>query len=188
MENEKAKGPGYEHLYFRADYLVHYLVQAFKAGKPLHWPVASKALVHKVWSSFIDTGKVLDEQALERIQESMQDSLCHLMVANIVSGHDGVSPAQYLEDHLDHDQHEAFCDWLITDDSGYWRVSDYGTKPLVDAMALAFEAKTLAAKLKYLDQALHVTHMRGDLSRLFIEGGRSTVVEIGLESREEEVV
>ena len=178
------KGPGLERFYWQSDDLVYTLTQDFKSGKPMRWPVVSKELLHKVWSAFIDTGRVSDEQAFERIHSSMEDSLCHLLVANIVSGHDGTSPTEYLEDYLPADQHEPFCDWLINDDSGHWRISDYGTKPLLNAMALAFEATTLPAKLKYLDQALHITHMRGALSRLFVEGGRNTVMEVGLETLE----
>lgn len=72
-------------------------------------------------------------------------------------------------------QVDEFCAWLVDTPEG-WRISDYGIKPLSHALALAFEARTQAAKLKYLDRALNVVHCRGDLSRLFVEGGRQTVL------------
>lgn len=175
---EKPKGPGCLFIYTHADDLLHGLVQDFRAGKPADWPVVPKALLHKVWSRFTDSGVVRDERALERIFNTMTTALGLLLVANIVSGHTAECPVTYLEGYLEETQVEAFCDWLIDDGSGYWRISDYGAGPLVDAMALAYEARTLGARLKYLDRALHVTHMRGDLARLFVEGGRATVAHL----------
>lgn len=176
---DKARGPGFEYVYDRIDDTLYNLAQTFKQGKPLHWPVVTKAQISKVWGSFVECGCVRDEQALQSIQESICDSLVHLHVATIAAGHTQQSVESFLEDHLEPDQWEPFTDWLIEDEAGgHWRISDYGIKPLTEAVALAFEAKSLSAKLKFLDRALHVAHMRGDLSRLFVEGGRDTMLDV----------
>ena len=47
-------------------------------------------------------------------------------------------------------------------------------------MALAFEATTSTARLKYLDRALNVVHARGDLAKFLIEGGRATVMDLAM--------
>lgn len=180
---EKAKGPGYLDLHHRLDDMVQNLASQFKANKPLHWPVASKSRVHRVWSDYIRDGYVRDERSLDTIFATMRDAVVCLEIATIVAEHTGVSPDTILSEHLNESQYEAFADWLV-DFNGAARLSDYGLAPLQDAIALAFEAKTPAARLKHLDRALNVVHARGDLSRLLIEGGRATVMEVDLSESE----
>lgn len=168
---EKAKGPGYEVLMYRMSDIVYELETAFLEGKPAPWPLLKPSLIHEVWSKFSDTGYV-DDAALDIIYASMRDNLVRLQIATIVAGHDVISPDSILEECVG--QEEAFCAWLIETEDG-WRISDYGLRPLTDAIALAHEARTPAQRLKYLDRALNVTHMRGDLSKLFVEGGRAQV-------------
>jgi len=180
---ERAKGPGYETQYLRQDEMVATMVEDYKAGRPVHWPVLSKTLVHRVWADFSRDGYVRDERALDGIFASIRDNVVRLQIANIVGGHEAVGPDVLLSEYLDEEEYEAFCTWLVDYEDG-WRISDYGIKPLSDAVALAFEARTAGARLKYLDRALNVTHMRGDLSKLFIEGGRSTVMAVSLEEEE----
>lgn len=182
--NTKAKGPGYLDLHHRLDDMVCRLAADFKAGKILVWPVVSKARVHKVWDAFIKDGYVRDEEALEKIFMTMRDSVVRLEVATIVAEHTGISPDSILSEYLEPKQYEAFTDWLV-DFGGASRLSDYGLGPLQDAIALAFEAKNPAERLKYLDRALNVVHARGDLALLFIEGGRQTVLAVTVESQEE---
>lgn len=179
---QKAKGPGYLHLGLLSDEMAYNLTQDFLKGKPLDWPVAPRDKVHKIWSEFVEHGAVKDELGLHQVFESVRDSFLRLEVANIVSGHTELNPTSFFEDMLNPHELEPFCDWLIAGDGndGNWRISDYGAEPLRDAIALAFEAPSNEKKLKYLDRALHVTHMRGDLSRLFIEGGRNAVLDIDL--------
>jgi hypothetical protein len=174
---KKAAGPGYQALLWRMEDVLAELVADFKAAKPLHWPVLPRRVVHRVWSGFVRDGYVRDDRALDNIQAAMRDNVVRLQIANIVAGHEALDPGAILEEHLPEEQYEDFCAWLIESEQG-WRISDYGLAPLQDALALAHEAKTSAARLKYLDRALHVTHQRGDLSRLFIEGGRSTVADL----------
>jgi hypothetical protein len=149
--------------------------------------VVPKALLHRVWTDFVEHGTVRNEVLLDKIFDSIRDSAVRLAIATMVAGHTESRPEDILEEFLDPSQFEPFCDWMIEGD-GHWRISDYGLKPLSNAVALAFEAKSLEAKLKYLDQAIHVAHMRGDLSRLFIEGGRDTLMavpELELQADEE---
>lgn len=177
MAREKAIGRGYDEIHFRIDEMVNGFVADFRAGQALGWPVLPRHLVHRVWSDFVRDGYVRDERALDAIYASIRDNVVRLQIANIVAGHEGVSPESLLAEHLDPDQYEEFCSWLVDYENG-WRISDYGIGPLTDAVALAFEARTAAARLKYLDRALHVTHARNDLSKLFVEGGRDTILEM----------
>lgn len=177
MKLEKAKGPSYEAIFLRQGDILSEMVNDFTAGRPLNWPVLPQSLVHRVWSDFVREGYVRDERALDNIYACMRDNVLRLQISNTVAGHDVAAPEDLLEDVLSADRHEEFSDWLIESEDG-WRISDYGIGPLTDALALAHEARTSSARLKYLDRALHVTHMRGDLSKLFVEGGRGTVMEL----------
>lgn len=147
----------------------------------MQWPLVTQEALHRVWSGFVATGSVENEAALDAIFDRMRDSLCHLMVANWISGKTERDPVEVLGDDLDPLQHQAFCEWMLSDETGRWRVSDSAVTPLLEAMTLASEARTLGAKLKYLDRVLHVTHFHDDLSRLFVEGGRGTVEALDLE-------
>jgi hypothetical protein len=177
MKEEKARGPGFQDMAYRNSDQLDRFVFDFLGGKPLHWPVVPRAKLKRVWSDFVRDGYVRDEEALESIFSTIRDNVVRLRIATIVAGHDTYDPASYLEHLLDPEEIQPFVDWLV-DYEGGWRISDHGLGPLEDAVALAFEARTSAAKLKYLDRALHVTHMRGDLSLFFVEGGRHTVVDL----------
>lgn len=174
---EKPKGPGYADLMHRIDDMVDRLTADYRAGRPLDWPVVPAKLLHRVWSDFVRDGHVRDEQALDRIFTSMRDNVLRLEIATVVAGHCEQSPGDLLDDRIAPGDMEPFCEWLIAGEDG-WRISDYGLAPLQECIALAFEARTPAQRLKYLDRALNVTHQRGDLSKLFVEGGRRTVVEV----------
>ena len=178
---EKANGPGYLDMHHRFDDMLHTLVTEFKTNQPLRWPVVSKRRIHQTWDDFSRLGYVRDERVLDAIFATMRDSVLCLHIATMVAGHTEVSPENILSDHLPTNQHETFADWLV-DFNGAARLSDYGLTPLYDAMALAFEATTSAARLKYLDRALNVVHARGDLAKFLIEGGRATVVDLSMEN------
>ena len=174
---EKAVGPGYKVIYARQGDIEYELLRDFQDGKPLNWPVLPAALVHRVWEQFVRDGYVSDDRALQNIYSSIRDNVVRLQVATIVAGHEAMSPDYLLEQLADESQHEEFISWLVDTPEGM-RISDYGLPPLYDAVALAFEAKTDGARLKYLDRALNVMHQRGDLSMLFIEGGRKSTLEL----------
>lgn len=178
--NERV-GKAFEDLYYQCDDIKERLVFEYRAGKRLTWPVAGRQLLHRVWLGFSETGRVQDERALDNILASMRESLAHLTIATIVAEHSELDRADFLSGLIDdEDEMEAFCDWLIEDGSGYWRISDYGIKPLTEALAAAIAELRPEKRLKHLDRALNIVHARGDLSRLFVEGGRESVLEVTL--------
>lgn len=173
----KAKGPGYQMFWDREDEMLSRLTDDFKAGQPLDWPVLSPDLVHRVWSDFSRDGYVRDERALDNIFASIRDNVLRLQIATIAAAHTEADPEEYLQEYLEPGDCEAFTSWLVATQSGE-RISDCGLGPLIETVALAFEARTAGERLKYLDRALHITHFHGDLAKLFIEGGRKNVPEI----------
>lgn len=177
---EKAKGPGYEHITNRIGTIFNELFSDFKAGKDFKWNVLKPQFVHKVWDDFINKGYVSDEAKLDTIFNSIRDNVVILLITSSVSSYSKL-PVDMLDDQLANissEESEEFFKWL-TGENYNKNISDFGTEPLFHAVALAFEAKTHKEKLKYLDRALHITHSRGDLSLFFIEGGRG--IELNLE-------
>lgn len=173
------KSDAYAEFYYQVEDLKEQLVLAFRAGQPLTWPVVPKQLLHRVWLAFSNSGRVSDERALANILSSMRSSLAHLTVATIVAEHTELSRGVFLDGLMtDEEELEQFTSWLLDDDSGYWRISDYGLGPLTDAIVLAMATTKLPEQLKYLDRALNVVHQRGDLARLFVEGGRQSVIDL----------
>lgn len=175
----KPKGPGYEHITSRITTICNELIDDFKAGKQVNWPVLKPFFVHQVWEDFIKKGYVSDETKLDTIFASMRDNVVRLIITSSVSQYSKL-PVDLLDDCLEKlstPEVHAFFEWL-TGSNHDKNISDYGTQPLIDALAFAFEAKKYEEKLKYLDGALHITHARGDLSCFFIEGGRGNELQL----------
>lgn len=169
----------YEQFYYEVEDLKERLVDNFRSEQALKWPVVPKQLLHRVWLAFSTTGQVSDDRALASILSSMVSSLAHLTVATIVAEHTEMSRKVFLDGLMtDEDELERFTSWLLDDDSGYWRISDYGLGPLTDAIVSAMASSRLPQRLKHLDRALNVVHQRGDLARLFVEGGRQSVIDL----------
>ena len=170
---QRAKGPGYEHITQRIGTVFNGLFNDYKSGKDFKWNVLKPDFVHKVWDDFINKGYVSDESKLDTIFNTIRDNVVILVITSSVSSHSKV-PVDMLDDQLANisvEQSEKFFKWL-TGENYNKNISDFGTEPLFHAVALAFEAKTYKEKLKHLDRALHITHSRGDLSLFFIQGGR----------------
>lgn len=176
---EKAKGPGYEHITNRIGTVFNELFYDFKSGKDFNWPLLKPAFVHKVWNDFINKGYVSDESKLDTIFATIRDNVVRLIITSSVSQYSKL-PVDLLDEQLENisvEESEKFFKWL-TGENYNKNISDFGTEPLINTVALAFEAKNYKEKLKYLDRALHITHSRGDLSLFFIEGGRGEQLEL----------
>jgi hypothetical protein len=71
----------------------------------------------------------------------------------------------------------GFYDWLVFPD-GSAAVSDYGLKPLYKVLQEYNENSTPEQTLVIINKALDITHPRGDLSSIFIQGGKNTLTKI----------
>lgn len=71
-------------------------------------------------------------------------------------------------------------EWLeMPDGSSAW--SDYGLTPLFDVIEEYNSNSTPEETIVIINKALDVTHVRGDLASMFIEGGRQTLSQISEE-------
>lgn len=186
MRKQHQGGRGFEDIFYRTSEVLDRLVEDFRSGQEMKWEVVPRHLLHRVWSGFIDHGRVQDERGLDNVLGIMRDCLCRLQIATIVFEHDAISPVDFMSDHMDSEEEIGrFAEWLAVDQDGHWRISDYGIEGLTTEIARAIDARRPEDRLKFLDRALHVVHCRGDLSRLFVEGGRSTMLEFDVDAAEE---
>lgn len=160
-----------------------FLSGQYPDGQP--WKLVPAAKLVRIWNDFSSTGIVRDEKGLDDILDLIIENTARLEINNIVSGHSQLPMETILEDYFDGDDddrvpelQESFTDWAVDLPDGGWRISDYAVPKLLDALALAVEAKTAEEKLPYLDIALNVVHCRSDLASWFVEGGSSTLVGI----------
>ena len=72
---------------------------------------------------------------------------------------------------------KGFFDWAKIPD-GTDAISDYGLRPIMDILNSLPDNPSAGEMLVALNRCLDVMHMRGDLSSIFIEGGRNTLSEI----------
>ena len=112
-----------------------------------------------------------DEATLTKIDDFLQDKRIGQITAingNVVTLKLGL---MFLLGYI------GFYDWLVLPD-GTDAVSDYGLKPLYNVLKEYTDSSTPEQTLVIINKALDVTHQRGDLSSIFIQGGRSTLTKI----------
>ena len=110
------------------------------------------------------------------------ENVGRLALNNALSGHTQWQPSDFVAHYWEGakaKELERFADWAVDlpDGSG-WRISDNGLPKIIDAMALALDARTPEEKLIYVDMALNVVHQRSDLAAWFVDGGVSTLQSI----------
>lgn len=150
------------------------------------WPVIPANKCAKLWLDFGRTGFVRDDKLLLEIADMMLDGIAMLKVSTELAGHESYcGRIAFTEVELDDDMTDyewsKFVDFVVNghEDSGHeWRISDYGLPKLVDLYSEIFRSESPEQSLVAIDKALNVIHQRGDLAKLFIEGGTATLRRI----------
>jgi hypothetical protein len=141
------------------------------------WEVVPAARIIKIWRDYSITGVVHDERGMDDIAQRMVRNTMRLRATTEMSGHSQIGIRDVLESagyELTDKQIERLVDGLETKE-GAWFVSDYGLPKLEQLAVDLTAAKTSKEQLLITDQMLDVIHQRGDLSAMFIEGGRKTL-------------
>ena len=120
------------------------------------------------YNQYVDTE---DEQtAVESFNERMS-YIGELLIDNSGRLRFRENATEYLLDVL------GFDEWAVMPD-GSTALSDYGLEPLFEICAEYKDNMSPEETLVLINRALDVTHMRGDLSSIFIEGGAKTLSSI----------
>ena len=149
------------------------------------WPLCSASRVVKIWTDYAKTGVVRDEKGIDEIANLMATNVARLEFSTALSGHCTYDWRRNWEDFEDSpkftdQQIEQFTDGVCDPPAGSqyhgdWRISDYGLGPMRSLAIELLAAETAEQKLQLIDRMFNVTHARGDLSGLFVEGGISTL-------------
>ena len=152
------------------------------------WKTVPAAAVKHLWEQYMKLGFVRDEDALEQVANQFKENVAKLYGNTVLAGHSS-GGEEYMDEveKIEKKTSRDFGDWIL-DDSGQWRLSDYGLNPLIDACFKLDEVSTAEEKLLLLDRMLNVVHQRSNLSAMFVEGGSGSLDLLsgqGVESAEE---
>lgn len=164
-------------LYERSNETIAAMVEEWRSStRPVtQWKVVPAARLIRIWQEAAELGVVRDENELLRIADRMIENTLRIAMNNVISGHDTSDPEATMGEYLSPDEQEAFVDWAIDTETGGWRISDYGIRPLFKLAALLLETHDAMEKIVVIDRMLNVTHPRSDLASWFVEGGSRTL-------------
>lgn len=141
-------------------------------GDKQTWTVVSFPRVKKIWEDYSRLGIVRDERGMDDIVQQIITNIARLQANTYLAGHESQNPNEDVENHgVDlQDFEDNFADFIL-DETGQWRLSDYGLDKLVKIADELLDAKTAEEKLLLVDKVFNVAHQRNDLPKLFIQGG-----------------
>ena len=141
------------------------------------WSLIPASRLLKIWNDYATYGVVRDERGMDEIADRMVRNTMRLKATTEMSGHSQIGIKDVLESagfDLTPKQIEKLVDGLESKE-GEWYVSDYGLPKLEQLAHQLLMEKITEKKLLLVDQMLNIIHMRGDLSAMFVEGGRKTL-------------
>jgi hypothetical protein len=153
-------------------------------GERQKWVPMKVNRLQKIWRDYIKLGFVRDVTGIAIIQENFLKKIVQLDVNTMLLGHTQVEPlceinetyeTKYTEDDLENSNfYEYFCD----DQGGQPRISDYGLPKLQKHILNSMVTSKAEEKLLHLDSVLNVIHMRSNLAKMFIVGGRGALDQL----------
>lgn len=171
----------WEDLYEALDETQHGIMETYAANPTVkqNWRVFPAARLTKIWTDFAERGIIRDTKGLERMAALFQENTLKLQANTILAGHEQTDPQDLWREFLGEEATDAEIEQLdegfgdhILDDTGQWRISDYGIGKLMDAAARLNDAASPEEQLPLLDMMLNVVHQRSDMAANFVEGGQ----------------
>lgn len=175
-------------IYDYEDEIVERILDDFakKAERQPWKPIKTERLA-QICRSYARDGVIRDEQGLIDIAEWFIHLVAVLYVNTVLWGHTMRSPNDYLQQYTDQDidadgeEFEEFFDDYISDpDTGQWIISDYALGPLCDVCYEMSHCTDAEELFRQLSKGLNIVHMRGDLSKWFVEGGKYRLTELNM--------
>jgi len=145
-----------------------------KKGSMMSWDVIPFARLKKIWNDYTKTGVIRDEKGMQSIADQMIRILVRLNASNDLAGHGPGIDDEY--DRPSGDNAEFYFDYLETKHGT--PISDYGLPKLNEIGNKLMFANDPVEQLLLVDQMLNIVHQRGDLSALFVEGGRASLDQL----------
>jgi hypothetical protein len=136
--------------------------------------------IKKIWQDYTRTGTIRDESGVDEISDDIVEIVAALDANTVLGGHTSQDPKSLWEENeieWTEERDERLTEYL-TDETGAWRLSDYGLDKLKDLAIKLMQAKTAEEKVLIIDQILNITHQRSDLAAMIVVGGRNALDEL----------
>lgn len=195
-----------EHPYFDyiSEYNESYVFYSIKGGDNLWNPLINPMMYKKALDEFMKFGYLMNfpNKYVYQWMGNIMKNTATLRACTSIAGHDTYYPISDLIDvffngeedlfekykvenglESDSDAYDRFCDengiydaLSMPDGSDAW--SDYGITPLEKLISEYNPNMEVEKVLVLINRILDITHTRGDLSSIFIEGGAKTLTRI----------
>ena len=182
---------------YLSDYNVWYVLDQFfenPKGKQNWAPLINPEMYHKALSEFTKYGKLIKfpTKYVYQWMGIIMRNTAILEVCTELAGHTQFFPGDEVSEYADSKGYEigdsyeegsewlykiGFYDWNLMPD-GSDAISDYGIEPIMKIIEKYNENLPPEKVLVLVNRALDVVHCRGDLSSIFIVGGRGSLNRI----------
>lgn len=189
------------------EYDTYYVINAFKNHENIWLPLINPSMYHKALSEFTKFGQLLHFPTKYIYQwfSIIMKNTAILRVCTSLAGHDSYFPFDDLIDIFFYDEDGSYDKWneykeSIGEDDDYYAfsqflesigfydwsqlpdgsdaISDFGIEPIEKLIAQYNKSMTPEELLILINKILDIYHQRGDLSSMFIEGGRQSLNHI----------
>ena len=187
---------------YLSDYGVWYVLDQFfrnPKGKQSWTPLINPDMYHKALSEFTKYGKLINfpTKYVYQWMGIIMRNTAILEACTELAGHTQFFPGDEVSEYAENKGYEigdsfedgsewldeiGFYDWNLMPD-GSDAISDYGIEPIMKIIQEYDENLPPEKVLVLVNKALDIVHCRGDLSSIFITGGRSSLNRIAEERR-----
>ena len=194
-----------------SEYDASYVFSTIQYGDNLWSPLINPMMYEKALSEFVKFGYIskFPEKYIYQWMGIIMKNTATLRACTEIAGHDMYVPIEALVDVFfegdeekfenyktennlsdDDDAYDMFCDengiydkLKLPDGSDAW--SDYGIEPLEELINQYNRNMKSEEVLVLINKILDVTHQRGDLASIFIEGGSKSLTKISYNENKE---
>jgi hypothetical protein len=145
--------------------------------------IPSGPFIKLVRKAFLGTLNDEDKKLIDEYQEILWYNWCKLDFNTKMVGHSPYDPIDLMEEYnlipsfwssrKKKAAERAYSDWVAWD-----AFSDFGLQPIGELLIPLTLQQNYSIKMQIMAEIIGITHMRGDLSAFFIEGGRYTEQQI----------
>lgn len=190
-----------------SDYSAYEIFNMFEGGENPWKPLINPSMYQKALQEFSQYGQLIrfKKERLQQMMGIIMKNTAILRTTTEICGHSEWFPRDefvdfYFEGNYDAwneykeevgEESDYYAAWEFLEEKGFddWNklpdgsdaLSDFGLRPLEELIAQYDENMTPEQILVLINKCLDIVHCRGDLSSMFIEGGRQVLSQISEE-------
>ena len=144
------------------------------------WDLVNVFPLRGIWKYYVEVGHVY-ERHYKTLRAALELTVANaaLLDFNMECYNMALDSSQYDDFDITREElDEHYVEYATNPETGQARFTDYGLKPVQEALYSAFEDGTPEGALRGLDRAFNVIHMQSDLSAMFVWGGSGALSEL----------